>query len=69
MHLLDMYTREKTNKLHLDKMRRDGRHRTLLRGMNSTRKLSISKRMQLMLIFVILVLLLGASLIPSIGRF
>ena len=66
MNMLDMYTREKANKLHLDKMRRDRLYRSLLRGMNSTRNLAISKWVRLMLVFATLVLLRGAFLIPSI---
>ena len=69
MHLLDMYTREKANKLHLDKMRRDRLYRSLLSDMNSARNFAISKRIGLMLIFAALVLLLGAFLSPSIGGF
>ena len=66
MHTLDMYTREKANQLHLDKMRRDRPYRSLLRGMNSTRNAATSKWMRLMLIFAILILLPGTFLIPSI---
>ena len=69
MHLLDMYTREKANQLHLDKMRRDRPYRSLLRGMNSTRNLAIAKWMRLMLIFATLILLPGTFLIPSIRGF
>ena len=69
MHTLDMYTREKTNKLHLDKMRLDRPYHSLLRGMSSTRNVAISKWIRLMLIFVTLMLLLGAFLSPSIGGF
>ena len=69
MHILDMYTREKANKLHLDKMRRDRPYHSLLGGMNSTRNVAISKWIRLMLIFATLVLLLGAFLSPSIGGF
>ncbi|HKY54527.1 MAG TPA: hypothetical protein VJM08_09485 [Anaerolineales bacterium] len=69
MHLLDMYTREKVNKLHLDKMRRERPYHSLLRGMSSTKNIAISKRIRLVLIVAALALLLGAFLIPSIGRF
>lgn len=69
MHLLDMYTREKANQLHLDKMRRDRPYRSLLRGMNSTRNLAIAKWMRLMLIFATLILLPGTFLMPSIRGF
>ena len=69
MHMLDMYTREKANQLHLDKIRRDRPYRSLLRGMNSTRNVTIAKWMRLMLIFATVILLPGAFLIPSIGGF
>ena len=69
MHLLDMYTREKANQLHLDKMRRDRLYRSLLRGMNSTRTVAIAKWVGLMLMFATLILLPGTFLIPSIGGF
>lgn len=61
MHLLDMYTREKANKLHLNKMRRDRPYRSLLGGMSSTRNVAISKWIRLMLIFATIVLLLVHS--------
>lgn len=69
MHLLDMYTREKANKLHLDKMRRDRPYRFLLPHISSTRNVASSKWIRFMLIFATLVLLLGAFLSPSIGGF
>ena len=69
MHMLDMYTREKANQLHLDKMRRDRPYRSLLGGMTSTRNLTIAKWMRLMLIFATVLLLPGALLIPSIRGF
>ena len=69
MHLLDMYTREKANQLYLDTMRRDRPYRSLLRGMNSTRNVTIAKWMRLMLIFATIILLPGTFLIPSIGGF
>ena len=69
MHLLDMYTREKANKLHLDKMCRDKSYYSLLHGMSSTRNLAISKWMRLLLIFVTILLLPGTFLIPSISEF
>ena len=69
MHTLDMYTREKANQLHLDKMRRDRPYRSLLRGMNSTRNVAASKWMMLLMIFATILLLPGALLIPSIRGF
>ena len=69
MHMLDMYTREKANKIHLDKMRRDRPYRSLLPHMSSTRNVAISKWIRRTLIFATLVLLLGAFLSPSIGDF
>ena len=69
MHLLDMYTREKANQLHLDKMRRDRPYQPLLGEMNSIRNLAISKRIWLMLIFAALGLLLSEFLFPSLGIF
>ena len=64
MNMLDMYTREKTNKIHIDKMRRDKRHHDLIRRMNSTRTAAVLRKIRLMLIFAALVILLGAFLIP-----
>jgi hypothetical protein len=69
MHLLDMYTREKANQLHLDKMRRDRPYRSLLRGANSTRNVANAKWMWLVLIFATLILLPSTFLIPSMGGF
>ena len=69
MHLMDMYTREKANRLHLDKMRRDRPYRSLLRGMNSTRNIAASKWLRLLLIFATILLLPGTFLIPSIRAF
>ena len=61
MHMLDMYTREKANQLHLEKMRRDRPYRSLLRGMNSTRNIVISKWIRLVLMLAAFILLLGTS--------
>ena len=69
MHMLDMYTREKANKLHLDKMRRDRPHRSLLRGMSLTRAVAISKWMRLTLIFATILLLPGTFLIRLMSEF
>jgi hypothetical protein len=69
MNMLDMHTREKANKIHLDEMHRDARHRYLLGCMNSVRNLAISRRIRLVLIFAALIILLGAFLITSIGGF
>ena len=63
MNMLDMHTREKANKLHIDGMQRDRRHHNLLRSMNSTRNWAISKRIRLMLIFSALIILFGAFVI------
>ena len=65
MHLMDMYTREKVNQLHLDKMRRDRPYRSLLRGVNSTRNIAASKWMRLLLIFATVILLPGAFHTPA----
>lgn len=69
MHTLDMYTREKANKLHLEEIRQERPYRSLLRGMNSTRTVATSKWLRLMLIFATIVLLPGTFLIPSSRRF
>ena len=69
MHMLDMYTREKANKLHLDKMRRDRPHLSLLREMSSTRTVTFSKWMRLMLIFATILLLPGTLLIRLMSEF
>lgn len=69
MHMLDTYTREKANQLHLEEMRRERPYRSLLRGMNSTRNAAASKWMRLLLILATLLLLPGAFVIPSIRRF
>ncbi len=63
MNMLDMYTREKANKIHANEMHQGRRYRYLLRGMNSRRNPAISKRIRLMLIFSALVILSGAFLI------
>ena len=67
MNMLDMYTRDNANQLHLEKMRRDRPYRSLLRGMNSTRNLATFKWMRLMLILSTIVLLPGSFLLTS-GR-
>lgn len=64
MNMLDMYTREKTNKIHVDKMRRDKRHYDLIRRMNLTRTSSGLRRIWLILILAALVILLGAFRVP-----
>jgi hypothetical protein len=69
MNMLDMHTREKANKIHLDEMHRNAHHRYLLGRINSAGNLVISRRMRLALIFGALIILLGAFLIPSIVGF
>jgi hypothetical protein len=69
MNMLDMHTREKANKIHVDEMQRDRRYQNLLRSMNSTRNWAISKRIRLMLIFSALIILFGAFVITSIGGY
>ena len=69
MNMLDMHTREKANKIHIDKMQRDRRYHKLLHGMHLTRNAAISKKTQLMLIFATLVILFGAFLITSISGY
>lgn len=63
MNMLDMYTREKANKIHANEMHRDRRHRNLLSDLRLTRNLDISKRIRPMLIFSALAILFGAFLI------
>jgi len=69
MNLLDMYTREKANKIHIEKLQRDRRYHKLLRSMHLTRSAAISKRIRLMLIFATLTILFGALLITSINGY
>ena len=69
MNMLDMHTREKANKIHIDKLQRDRRYHKLLHGIHLTRNAAIPKGTQLMLIFVTLVLLFGAFLITSINGY
>ena len=69
MNMLDMHTREKANKIHVDEMQRDRHYDHLLRSMNSTTNWAISKRIRLMLIFSALIILFGAFVITSIGGY
>ena len=69
MNMLDMYTREKANKIHIEKMQRDRHYHKLLHSMRLTRSAAISKRIRLMLIFATLVILFGAFLITSINGY
>jgi len=69
MNMLDMYTRENANKIHVDKMQRDRRYHKLLRNMHLTRSAAVSKRMRLMLIFTTLIILFSAFLITSLNGY
>ena len=69
MNMLDMYTREKANKIHIDKLQQDRRYHNLLRSMHLTRSAAISKRIRLALIFATLAILFGTFLITSINGY
>lgn len=69
MNMLDMHTREKANKIHIDKIQRDRRYHKLLNGMHLTRNAAISKKIQLMLILATLVILFGAFIVTSINGY
>ncbi len=70
MNMLDMHTREKVNKIHLDELHSEARNRHLLRDINSTSSPTLSKRrIRLAVIFAALVILLGTFVIISIVGF
>lgn len=69
MNMLDMYTRENANKIHVDKMQRDRRYHKLLRNMHLISSAAVSKRMRLMLIFTTLIILFSAFLITSLNGY
>ena len=66
MNMLDMHTREKANKIHLDEMHREAKSRYLLQNDGQGRNLEnaiTKRRLRFALAFVAIVILLGSFLI------
>jgi hypothetical protein len=60
MNTLDMQTREKLNKLHLEEMHQDARNHQLVRDLKGTRISDIIKvRVRLLMIALVLILLVA----------
>ena len=72
MNMLDMHTREKANKIHLDEMHREAKSRSLLRNAspanNSASAISY-KRLRVALVLIIVLILFGAFLLIFTGVF
>lgn len=72
MNMLDMYSREKSNKIHLDEMHREARDRHTLRHANQARNLeswSSRLRARLAVVFAALIIMFGALLVALIVAF
>lgn len=69
MNMLDMHTRERINRNHLDEMHREARIRYLLRDTNSTDySAGSTRRIRRAFAIAVLILLVGAFLAaPIIG--
>lgn len=66
MNMLDMHTREKANKIHLDHLHQEAKTRLLLRSAKQDQNLEsrISRRkLQRTLVFAAVVIVLGALLL------
>lgn len=70
MNMLDMHTRERINKIHLDEMHREARSRYLLRDISSTdHSAGSTRRIRRALAVAALIMLLGAFLAAPIVGF
>lgn len=66
MNMLDMHTREKANKIHLDQLHQEAKTHRLLRSARQDRELkgAITKRkLQRTLVFAAVVIVLGSVLL------
>jgi hypothetical protein len=72
MNMLDMYTREKANKAHLDEMHREAKTRHLLRNASqdgNAENTSTKRRAHLALAFAALIILFSVFLAVSVMGF
>ena len=66
MNMLDMYTREQVNKIHIAEMRQEARSQYSWHAFNLSRITAITKeRVGLVLILAILILVMGSFLLAA----
>jgi len=66
MNMLDMYTREQVNKIHIAEMHQEARSRSPWRALIPSRITAIAKeRVGLVLILAILILVMGSVLLSA----
>jgi hypothetical protein len=66
MNMLDMYTREKANKIHLDELHEEAKSQHLLRGAKQDKTLESTikrRKLHLTLAFASVVIVLGSLLL------